>query len=154
MTRIRGLVLFFLLAVPIVGVYAVASLAHEPAAPAARVQDVELIGYQVFSSTGTWLGEVDGVLTNASTGTIEYVVLSYRVPRVYGLALMVTDPRRYLPIPWRLFATLPDAEELAVDADEMALITAPYLVEDPESLSPETAHAIDHYWQAVAGAGD
>lgn len=154
MTGTKTLVLLLLVAVPILGACAGASAADERPAPGANVQAVQLVDYQVYSPTGKWLGEVAGVLLEPETGEIGYVVLFYREPRVYGRAVMVIDPRRFIPIPWAWFAMGPDEGTLSLDADEMTLIPALYLEKAPASLNAAQALAIDDYWQSVDDEGN
>ena len=91
------------------------------------------------------------MLLDPETGVIDYLVLSYREPRVYGRALMVTKPQRFIPIPWAQFAPVAGKDILGLDADEMSLIPAPYLEKVPDSLGAAQASAIDRYWQSMGG---
>jgi sporulation protein YlmC with PRC-barrel domain len=154
MTGTRALVLLLIVAVPILGACARGVGADELPASGADVQIVELVGYQVYNPTGKWLGEVAGVLLELKTGEVGYVVLSYREPRVYGRAVMVTNPQRFIPIPWAWFTPGPEKHTLSLDAGEMTLIPAPYLGKAPVSLNAELAQAIDDYWQSVNGKGN
>ncbi len=152
--KVQVLTLLLLAALPILGACAGGSGTDEIPSPDADVQAIELDGDQVYNLTGKWLGEVAGVLLDPETGEVGYLVLSYREPRVYGRAVMVTDPRRFVPIPWALFTPGDGEDTLRLDADEMTLIPAPYLEKVPDSLSAAQASAIDDYWQSMGGGGN
>jgi hypothetical protein len=154
MPRTKIMALLLMAAVPILAACAGASAAAQPLSPDDGVEAIQLIGCDVNSLAGTWLGEVAGVLTDADTGEIDYVVLSFEEPRVYGIALMATDPRRFVPVPWAQFKPDPEGGALIADADEMSLIPAPYLEEAPASLNLEQAQAIDDYWQSLGDKGN
>lgn len=150
MTGFRSLTLLLIFTMPILGACARVSLAAaELPGASADVQAFPLAGAQVYSSTGRWLGEVAGVLQDTKTGELDYLVLSYREPRVYGKAAMVTNPQRFVPIPWTRFTADAGEASLNLDADEMILIPAPYLEKAPDSLSPAQASTIEAYWQSV-----
>ena len=147
----KMLTLLLLLAVPVLGACAESSAAADTPAPGTDARGVQFIGYDVYSLEGKWLGEVAGVLLDPETGVIDYLVLSYREPRVYGRAFMVTKPQRFIPIPWAQFAPVAGKDILGLDADEMSLIPAPYLEKVPDSLGAAQASAIDRYWQSMGG---
>jgi len=151
MTGTRALVLLMIVTVSILGACAGGVGADELPAPDANVRAVELVGYQVYNPSGKWLGEVASVLLELKTGEVGYLVLSYREPRVYGRAVMVTNPQHFIPIPWAWFTPGLEEHTLSLDADEMTLIPAPYLEKAPVSLKAELAQAIDDYWQSVDG---
>jgi sporulation protein YlmC with PRC-barrel domain len=147
--KIGVLVLLLTVATPILGACAGGSPAVALSPPAPDVRSVQLVGYEVHNSVGQWLGEVAGVLLDPETGDIAYVVLSYREPHVYGRAVMVVNPQRFLPIPWALFTPGPEAGTLGIKADETSLIPAPYLEQAPDSLSVKQAQAIDEFWRSA-----
>lgn len=147
----KTLVLLFLIATPLLAACTGASVA---AGDDIDGQIAQLDGDQVYSAAGKWLGEVARVLLDVETGKVDYVVLSYREPRVYGRALMVIDPQRFIPIPWALFTAGPEQGTLSVCADEMTLLPAPYLKKAPADLDVASAAAIDDYWQSVGCGGN
>jgi len=149
-----ALALLLVAVLPILGACAEGTRADGLSTSDADVRTVELDGDQVYNLTGKWLGEVAGVLLDPETGEVGYLVLSYREPRVYGRAVMVTDPRRFVPIPWALFTPGDGEDTLRLDADEMTLIPAPHLKQAPDSLSAAQASAIDRYWQSMGGGGN
>ena len=146
----RAAILLLLIALLGVGACTPGSLANGLPAPGADLQIVELVGDEVYSLAGRWLGTVAGVLLDADTGGVRYVVLSYQEPGVYGWAVTITDPQRFVPIPWALFMPGDEDDTLHLDADEMTLIPAPYLEAAPDSLDTAQASAIDDYWRSVA----
>jgi len=150
----KALALLLLVALPILGACAGGTRADGLSTSDADVRIIELDGDQVYNLTGKWLGEVAGVLLGPETGGIGYVVLSYREPRVYGRAVMVTDPKRFVPIPWAQFTPVAGEDILSLNADEMTLIPAPYLERAPDSLSAGQASAIDRYWQTMGSGGN
>jgi sporulation protein YlmC with PRC-barrel domain len=153
MKRNIPLVLLLIAVMPILGACKGALAVGEQSAADADAGGVQLIGYEVDNPAGKWLGEVAGVLMEPETGDVSYVVLSYREPWVEGLALMVTNPQRFVPVPWVLFTPGPEEDTLSLDADEMNLIPAPCLEKAPNALNAEQAQAIDAYWQSVHGKG-
>ncbi len=154
MTGTKTLALLLLVAVPVLGACAGGPATGELPPPGADVRVTQFTGYEVNSSEGKWLGEVAGVLLNPETGETVYLVLFFREPGVYGRALMVRDPRRFIPIPWALFTPDPEGGTLSLDADEMTLMPAPYLKKAPASLSAAQAQVIDDYWRSVGGERD
>lgn len=151
--KIGVLVLLLTVAASILGACAGGAPAVGLPPSGADVQAAQLVGYEVCNPAGQWLGKVARVLSDPETGEIAYVVLSYREPHVYGRAVMVVNPQRFLPIPWALFTPHPEERTLDLDADEMILIPAPYLDQAPASLTPEQAQAINSYWQSEGGEG-
>lgn len=148
-----ALVLLLIAVMPILGACRGALAAGEQPPADADAGGVQIVGYEVDTPTGKWLGEVTGVLLEPETGDVGYIVLSYREPWVEGLALMVTNPQRFIPVPWALFSPGPEEGTLCLDADEMTLIPAPSLEKSPDSLNVEQAQAIDAYWRSVQGKG-
>lgn len=146
MTRTKAIVLLLLIVAPILGACRGDAAADGLSVSGVDVLDVPLTGCQVYHPTGKWLGEVAGVVLKPETGALGYLVLSYREPRVYGRALMITNPQRFVPIPWSRFTPGPKDGTLNLDVDEMALIPAPYLEKAPASLDAAQALAIDNYW--------
>lgn len=147
--RSRALSLVLIVMMPLLAACVGTSAADGPAAPGSGTQAAEIVGYQVYSPDGKWLGKVARVLLHRETGEVDYVVLAYREPRVYGRAVMVTDPQRYVPIPWARFAPRPGKDSITLNADEMLLIPAPYLDRAPDSLAAEHAEAVDNYWRSL-----
>lgn len=152
--RKEALALLLLAALPILGACVGDSVADEIPSGDDDVPTIEIDGDQVYNLTGKWLGEVAGVLLDPETGEVDYLVLSYREPGVYGRAVMVTDPRRFVPIPWALFTRGDREDILRLDADEMTLIPAPYLEKIPDALNPSQVCGIDQYWQSMDGGGN
>lgn len=148
------LILLLLVAVLLLGACAGDAPAEDEPMSGANVRAIQFVGYQVYSPEGKWLGEVESVLLTPETGDISYLVLFFREPRAYGRALMVTDPRRFIPIPWERFTLAAREDTLRLDADEMSLIPAPYLEKAPDSLSTSQASAIDDYWRSAGGEGN
>lgn len=146
MTGTKAMVLLLLVVVPILGACRGVAAADELPVSGVEVTDVRLIGSQVYQSSGKWLGEVAGVVFKSDTGALDYLVLSYQEPWVYGRGLMATNPQRFVPIPWARFTPGPKEGTLSLDADEMTLIPAPYLERAPVSLNAAQALAIDDYW--------
>jgi len=146
MTVIKTLVLLLLVAVAILGACAGNSGVGDLPTPDTNLRSAQLVGYQVYGTEGKWLGEVSGVLLDPVTGKVAHLVLFFKEPRVYGRALMVMNPRRFIPIPWARFTSGPQDSSLSLDADEMVLIPAPYLDTAPAALNAAQVQTIDAYW--------
>lgn len=117
----------------------------------AGVQAVQLVGCEVRNLAGTGLGEVAGVLSDPETGAIAYLVVRCQDPQIYGRALMVVDPQRFVPIPWGRFTPGATERILRLYTDETTLLAAPYLEKAPAVLDTTQTQAIDAYWQLPNG---
>ncbi|MBN1314689.1 MAG: PRC-barrel domain-containing protein [Anaerolineales bacterium] len=146
----KGRAIILLFAIMIV----ISACSHYTAAnvllqPGSDARIVQLVGYQVYCPNGEWVGEVSSLLSDSEKGEIVYIVLSYKEPLIYGRALMVIDPQRYLPIPWERFSLRRNERALNLDVDAVKLIPAPYFDKEPVLLDDTQEQTINDFWLSL-----
>ena len=129
-----------------------ARLMLETAIAPQAIQPRELEGMEVRNAADEYLGEIDGVTLDPSSGRIAYVLVEHG--GFLGLGGSVT------PVPWRAVTWAPGAEALLLDIDEERLENAPRNLEGEATaqerrawlLSMHSYYGIEPYWQSGIGS--
>jgi sporulation protein YlmC with PRC-barrel domain len=133
--------------VPILGACTGIEANAKASSPEASVGATGLSGYELDSPAGDELGKVQDVLVDTETGSVRYLLVSFKDPLVFDKVAMTMNPNRLIPIPWALVMPGLRHGTLVLDAGESELVQAPYLDRGPGVLSIQLEQQIDAYWK-------
>jgi sporulation protein YlmC with PRC-barrel domain len=119
----------------------------EASLPQVGAGPARLSGYELDSPAGEKLGKVEEVLVDMDTGTVRYLLVSFKDPSVFDKVAMAMNSRRFIPIPWTLVTSGVRHGTLVLNAGDRELLQAPYLDGVTAVLSIKLEQQIDAYWK-------
>lgn len=116
--------------------------------PQATLADRDFVGYQVLDEADTLFGQVQSVVVDIESGTIEYVILAvergtFANPRGNPPA----RPTPFIAIPWDALELDLERQALILNVTEETILGAPRLEALPNTNLADWDTEIQAYWE-------